>query len=98
MDFFLNDLFIFFYYLQFRSIKDLSISKQTNINTATSQYIGKELVINGRILQQNLSLLHISGLWLQEQLQLQGIPDIKDVTIAILTPEGKVYADTKSDQ
>ncbi len=77
--------------------KDLNISKQNNIATA-SQYTGKELVINGEILQQNLSLLHISEVWLQEQLQLQGITDIKDVTVAILTPEGKVYADMKSDQ
>lgn len=78
--------------------KDLNLSKQDHINTTASQYITKELILNGKILHKNLSLLHISEAWLQEQLQFQGIEDIEDVTIAILTPEGKVYVDTKSDQ
>lgn len=78
--------------------KDLNLSKQNNLNTAASQYTSKELILNGKILHENLSLLHISEAWLQEQLQLQGIDDIKNVTIAILTPEGKLYVDTKSDR
>ncbi|MBP2629820.1 MAG: hypothetical protein H6Q70_448 [Firmicutes bacterium] len=78
--------------------KDLNLPKQTYINTKVSQYISKELILHGKILHENLSLLHISKAWLQEQLQLQGIDGIEEVTIAILTPEGKVYVDTKSDQ
>jgi uncharacterized membrane protein YcaP (DUF421 family) len=54
---------------------------------------GKELVINGEILQQNLSMLGISEQWLKQQLQTQGVTDIKKVTLATLTPDGKIYID-----
>ncbi|MBP2628471.1 MAG: putative rane protein [Firmicutes bacterium] len=77
--------------------KDLNISNQTK-GVVASQYTGKELVINGEILQQNLSSLGISEQWLKQQLQAQGVNEIKAVTLATLIPGGKLYIDMELDQ
>lgn len=84
---------------EYRTItaKDLNISTKSK-KSAASRYSGTELVLNGKILHENLSAVGVSELWLQQQLQTQGVNDINEVTLAILTPDGKVYIDMKFDQ
>ena len=77
--------------------KDLNISSQSK-SVAASQFTGKELVINGQILQDHLLILGVSEQWLKQQLQIQGVTDIKNVTLATLTPGGKIYIDMELDQ
>lgn len=76
--------------------KDLNISSQTT-KISGSHYTGKELVINGEAIQPHLSELGISKQWLEQQLKAQGVTDIRAVTLATLTPDGKIYIDMKLD-
>ncbi|MCE5285542.1 MAG: DUF421 domain-containing protein [Pelosinus sp.] len=76
--------------------KDLNISCHYK-NTGALKCTGLELVMNGKILEQNLSALNISKKWLEGQLRKQGISDIHNVTVAAMTPSGKLYIDMEFD-
>lgn len=62
-----------------------------------SRLTGKELIINGKIIKQNLAQSGLTITELQNQLSSTGITDPADVTLAMITPEGKLYIDRKQD-
>lgn len=64
---------------------------------STKQFDAKELVIDGKIQQQNLAVCGLTENWLKQQLQAQNITDLKQVTLALLTPAGTVYVDKRAD-
>jgi uncharacterized membrane protein YcaP (DUF421 family) len=76
--------------------KDLNISC-TSKNTGALKCTGKELIMHGEFLEENLSLLGISKDWVETQLKNQGISDIHNVTVATFTPNGKLYIDMELD-
>ena len=55
--------------------------------TAKAVHIGIEVIMDGRILGENLSRLHRDEVWLLEKLKLQGIESAKEVFLAVYTPE-----------
>lgn len=65
---------------------------------AAIEFIGKELIIDGQIIEENLAQNGITEQWLLNQLNVQGINDTKEVILAIITSEGKLYVDKKTDQ
>lgn len=82
---------------QFRPVtaKDLNLSSQGPV---ASQFIGKELVVDGEVIEKNLTENGFTRQWLESQLQSQGVIDLKEVTLAIINPDGTLYVDEKRDQ
>lgn len=57
---------------------------------------GKELIINGKIIVENVNGYGFTVEEIQSELKFQGIR-LEDVTVALLTPKGELYLDAKSD-
>lgn len=75
--------------------KDLTPLKQNQ--TPASHLAGKEIIIDGVILEQSLTQSGLTQEQLQAQLANMGISRIDDVILAMITPEGKLYVDQKKD-
>jgi len=79
----------------------LSILKKPGYQSATRQDVGAatgaapelptELVIDGLILDENLAAAGKSEHWLRTQLGLQGIRDVRRVTLALLDQNGELF-------
>lgn len=72
-------------------------SQGTDNNVALSKMVGKELIIDGKVILENLKLAGITEADIMEQLALQGIERVEDVTLGLLTPSGEFYFDQKKD-
>lgn len=57
-----------------------------------------ELVIDGKIIEQNLIQRKKDHNWLDSQLKSQGISHIKEVSFAAILPNGQLYVDKFKDQ
>jgi uncharacterized membrane protein YcaP (DUF421 family) len=81
---------------EFQSIvaSDLNIYNSQTIKE--SRNIGKELIISGKIIEENLIDCSVTIDWLNSQLQAKGI-EVEDVTLAMLTPQGMLYIDKSCD-
>ncbi|NLP41276.1 MAG: DUF421 domain-containing protein [Veillonellaceae bacterium] len=77
------------------SIKDFAIQKPHQ--TPAGVLAGTEIIIDGEIIEHGLAL---SGLTL-EQLKIQlsnlGVSNWQEVTLAMITPDGKLYLDKRDD-
>ncbi|HWR45377.1 DUF421 domain-containing protein [Sporomusa sp.] len=79
---------------------ELSILKKTDIQTknpAARKFTGKELIIDGQIIDTTLRRVGITREWLLYELNKRGIPDCDEVALAAITPTGKLYIDIKDD-
>ncbi|MBP2655737.1 MAG: putative rane protein YcaP, family [Firmicutes bacterium] len=76
------------------TVKDLNLPPSTQ---AASWFIGKELIIDGKIIEENLTAFGIQKNWLHEKLESQGICDVSQVLLATITPQGTLYLDKKKD-
>lgn len=75
--------------------KDLNLSGQP---LSTSSYLtGKELIINGKFIEQNLTRIGLTTEQLNQQLTTLGITNVAEITLAMITPDGKLYFDKKRD-
>ncbi|MFA5881203.1 MAG: DUF421 domain-containing protein [Eubacteriales bacterium] len=70
--------------------------KDLNMST-TYEGISSELIVDGKIIEQNLAQNKLSEKWLEDQLKLQGIYSIGEVTYASLGTDGKLYIDKRQD-
>ena len=55
--------------------------------TAKATHIGVEVIMDGRVIGDNLSRSSKDEKWLWEQLKLQGYKDIKEIFLAVYRPE-----------
>ena len=55
--------------------------------TAKATHIGVEVIMDGRIMGENLSRLGRDEKWLSERLKLQGVKSVKEILLAVYTPE-----------
>ena len=55
--------------------------------TATATHIGVEVIMDGRVMGENLSRMGRDENWLTKQLKLQGHKDAKEIFLAIYRPE-----------
>lgn len=62
-----------------------------------SNMVGKELIIDGKIISKNLKRAGMSNEELMNQLALRGISLPQEIMLCLLTPEGELYIDTKED-
>jgi len=77
------------------SIKDLNI--QIKSQFPASSLVGKEVIVDGKVLDQSLVQCGLTLDQLKAQLSAMGITAIDDVTLAMISPEGKLYVDKKND-
>ncbi len=69
-----------------------------DLNMSTNyEGISTELVVDGKVVEQNLAQNKLSLQWLEDQLKLQGIYNIGEVSYASLSTDGKLYIDKKQD-
>jgi uncharacterized membrane protein YcaP (DUF421 family) len=73
--------------------KDLGITAQSQ--TPAAALAGKEVIIDGKIVDQGLAQSGLSLESLQGQLAALGITDVAEVMLAMITPEGKLYVDRR---
>lgn len=71
-------------------------SVPVNLEETGSKLIGRELVIDGRLIEKTLDENGLNIEWLQGELAAQGA-NIEDVVVAMVTPDGKLYIDKKKD-
>jgi len=57
-----------------------------------------ELIIDGKLLEQNLRQRKKDKQWLQWQLMAHGVSDIKEVSFAAILPDGQLYVDKYTDR
>lgn len=77
---------------QFVTRKDLNL-------TPSPAGLGNELVYSGVLIEENLKKAGVDRLWLNQQLQLQGISSPAEVFLASYDPEsGELYVDKYVDQ
>lgn len=57
-----------------------------------------ELVMDGKVMDENITENNLSRQWLNTTLALRGITDIKDVNYACLSSNGTLYLDVKKDK
>lgn len=67
-------------------------------NKGKGQAATNELIVNGEIQRENLQRVGVTEAWLKQQLFAQGVKDLAVVTLAVLTPQGELYVDERSDQ
>ena len=83
---------------EFREVTLQDLNLQQNLNPSKlNLMVGKELISNGKIISDNLGTFGYTNEWLKNQLEFQGI-NLEDVTVALLTPKGDFYYDTKKDK
>lgn len=59
--------------------------------------ISSELIVDGKIIYQNLQQNNLDNLWLNEELKKQGIFSVNEVSFASLDVAGNLYVDRKMD-
>lgn len=71
--------------------------KDMNLMPADSG-LSAQLIYNGMIIEENLELVGLDRLWLEQQLQQQGIEKVTDVFLASYNPAANtLYIDLYSD-
>ncbi len=70
--------------------------KDLNIPTAY-EGVSTELIVDGKVIEQNLTQNKLSAKWLEDQLKMQGIYNVGEVSYASLGTDGKLYVDKKQD-
>ena len=73
-----------------------SLAQPQGASLSGSNMVGKELIINGKIIDDNLEAAGMSGAELREQVASQGVR-VEDVILGLLTPEGELYIDKQQD-
>ncbi len=56
-----------------------------------------ELIVDGKVIYQNLEQTNLDIQWLKDQLTAQKVNSVQDVSLAQLTTDGQLYIDLKSD-
>jgi uncharacterized membrane protein YcaP (DUF421 family) len=60
--------------------------------------LGIELVVDGEVMEQNLRRLGVNRAWLYDRLGQQGVQSPKEVFLAVLDTQGKLYIDRYTDR
>lgn len=69
-----------------------------DLNLPTSyEGVNTELIVDGKIVEQNLAQNKLSKKWLEDQLETQGIYSIGEVYYASLGTDGQLFVDKKQD-
>ncbi|UFJ39522.1 DUF421 domain-containing protein [Brevibacillus humidisoli] len=85
----------------------ISILKKTEKQTATKQdvqvptppllYLPTEIIVDGKLIKQNLDELNLSQAWLGEELKKAGVTYLEEVFYAELQSDGSLHVDKRDD-
>ncbi|KGX88714.1 hypothetical protein N783_07480 [Pontibacillus marinus BH030004 = DSM 16465] len=64
---------------------------------STPNGLSTEVIQDGIIIEQNLKQRHKDENWLYQQLKSKGIDDVKNVSYALILPNGQLYTDQYED-
>lgn len=73
---------------------------KTDLNIPTApglEIIPTDLIIDGKIIKENLEKANINEAWLKQQISAMGIPSIDKVFYVQLQKDGTLYVDLKDD-
>jgi uncharacterized membrane protein YcaP (DUF421 family) len=70
--------------------------KDLGINTSYKG-VSSEIIRDGRIVEQNLRQNNLTHEWLQNELASRDIRDIREVFVAMLSTDGKLFIDLRDD-
>lgn len=73
------------------------INKDLNIST-TYKGLGKEVIYDGRLLEENLKAAGKDKKWLDKELQSRGFKSYQTVFLAIIDPSGELFIDGYRDR
>lgn len=85
----------------------LSVMKKTSNQPITPQMLSMSLkqentptllIVDGQVLEENLSILGYTQEWLQQEIQKYGAKQIKDIFLAQIDSNGNLFIDTYDDQ
>lgn len=65
--------------------------KDLNIPTTQPKYLPEEIIIDGKVVYNNLTSYGLNVMWLEKQLKQQNIKSISDVFYAELQDDGTLY-------
>lgn len=82
---------------QYQPVTAKDLSLPVNSAPLASRFAGKELILDGQLMQDNLTACGVDENWMWQQLAKQEISDITQVTLATITPQGSLYIDTIDD-
>lgn len=83
---------------QFQEVtKEDAYSSQKGQSLIASKLVGKELIIDGKVIDQGIRDSGFTIAWLHDKLKERGIHKVEDVVLAMLTPQGTLYVDMKKD-
>lgn len=86
---------------------ELSIMKKTDLEPITPRLLGMKvtleqapslIIVDGHILNKNLSILGYSKKWLMKEIQKQGAKSVNDVFLAQVDSNGNVFVDLYEDK
>ena len=66
--------------------------------TAKATHIGVEVIMDGRIMAENLSRIGRDEIWLRNQLMMLGCKDVKEVFLGIYRPEENTFTLYKNEK
>ncbi len=75
--------------------QDFNMQRQSSF--PASNLVGKEVIIDGKVIDEGLSQCGLTLEQLTLRLNNMGVTNINDVTLAMITPEGKLYIDKRRD-
>ena len=67
------------------------------LSADSSKLIGREIIIDGKVIEKTLAESGLTRKWLDETLAAQGVA-VKDVVVAMIAPDGKLYIDKRNDE
>ena len=70
--------------------------RDMNIHT-NYEGLATEIILEGKLIENNLEMNHLTKCWLDDELKKRGIKDIKEVTFAALSTNGNLYIDLYRD-
>ncbi|AGK53419.1 DUF421 domain-containing protein [Bacillus sp. 1NLA3E] len=70
-------------------------NKDLNVTTITPLYIPTEIILEGKVVGENLTNLNLTSSWLEKQLNQAGVR-IQDVFYAEIQSDGNLFIDKKS--
>ncbi|BFH63004.1 YetF domain-containing protein [Paenibacillus azoreducens] len=77
---------------------DYPTKKDMKIPTQERLYLPTKLIVDGKIMEQNLKNLHFDHDWLDQQIKKLGANSVQEVFFAELQSDGSVYLDKKQEQ
>lgn len=72
--------------------------KDMQLQTGMRMYLPTEIIVDGKLVTQNLKELNLDNQWLETKLQQAGINNLEEVFFAELQSDGSLYINKKSKE